>query len=165
MNDGAMLRYAGDAHLITVSPTGGGKGTSAVVPALLLHPGSIIVPDVKPEMYAITHECRRTIQPDAKIVCIDLCNQVEGTDGLNPIDLIDPASEDALDDAEMVADMLVAVSEQGGANKHWNEEALAFLTGLVMHVKTTCPPERQNLPRSAAAAHAPARDGQRTPRV
>jgi type IV secretory pathway TraG/TraD family ATPase VirD4 len=46
----------------------------------------------------------------------------------------------------MVADMLVAVAEQGGNNKHWNEEALAFLTGLVMQVKTTCLPEQQNLP-------------------
>ena len=53
------------------------------------------------------------------------------------MDFIDPSSDDALDDAEMVADMLVAVAEQGGTNKHWNEEALAFLTGLVMHVKTT----------------------------
>lgn len=146
MDDGAMLRYAGDAHLITVSPTGGGKGTSAVVPALLSHPGSIIVPDVKPELYAITERHRRTIQPDAEVVCIDPWNQVGGDDGLNPMDFIDPSSEDALDDAEMVADMLVAVAEQGGNNKHWNEEALAFLTGLVMHVKTTCPPEQQNLP-------------------
>jgi type IV secretion system protein VirD4 len=143
LDDGAMLRHASDGHLITVSPTGGGKGTSAVVPALLSHPGSIIVPDVKPELYAITQRHRREL---GKVACIDPWNQVKGGDGLNPMDFIDPDSDDALDDSEMVADMLVAVAEQSGKDKHWNEEALAFLTGLVMHVKTTAPPDRRNLP-------------------
>jgi type IV secretion system protein VirD4 len=49
------------------------------------------------------------------------------------------------DDAEMVAGMLVAVGEQSAKDKHWNEDALAFLTGLVLHVKTTAPPELQHL--------------------
>ncbi|HEX8431832.1 MAG TPA: type IV secretory system conjugative DNA transfer family protein [Longimicrobium sp.] len=143
VEDNALLRYAGDGHLITVSPTGGGKGASAVIPALLQHPGSIIVPDVKPELYAITARHRREM--GQKVVCIDPWSQVGGTDGINPMDFIDPDSDDALDDAEMVADMLVAVGEQSAKDKHWNEEALAFLTGLVLHVKTTAPPELQHL--------------------
>ena len=144
LEDGAVLRYAGEGHLITVVPTGGGKGTSAVIPALLHYPGSVLVPDVKPELYAVT--ARRRREMGQKVVCIDAWDEVGGTDGLNPMDLIDPDSPDALDDAEMVADMMVAVGEQAPRDRHWNEEGLAFLTGLVLHVKTTSPPELQNLP-------------------
>lgn len=144
LEDGAVLRYVGDGHLITVVPTGGGKGISAVIPALLHYPGSILVPDVKPELYAVT--ARRRREMGQKVVCIDAWDEVGGTDGINPMDLIDPESPDALDDAEMVADMMVATGEQTPRDRHWNEEALAFLTGLVLHVKTTAPPELQNLP-------------------
>jgi type IV secretion system protein VirD4 len=144
LGDGEMLRYAGDGHLITLVPTGGGKGVSAVIPALLHYPGSILVPDVKPELYAVT--ARRRREMGQTVVCIDGWDVVGGTDGLNPMDLIDPKSPDALDDAEIVADMLVTVGEQSARDRHWNEEALAFLTGLVLHVKTTAPPELQNLP-------------------
>lgn len=144
LEDGEMLRYAGDGHLITVVPTGGGKGISAVIPALLHYPGSILVPDVKPELFAVT--ARRRREMGQKVVCIDAWDEVGGTDGINPMDFIDPDSPDALDDAEVVADMMVATGEQTPRDRHWNEEALAFLTGLVLHVKTTAPPELQNLP-------------------
>lgn len=144
LEDDEMMRYTGDGHLITLVPTGGGKGVSAVIPALLHYPGSILVPDVKPELYAVT--ARRRREMGQKVVCIDAWDVVGGTDGLNPMDLIDPQSPDALDDAEIVADMLVTVGEQSARDRHWNEEALAFLTGLVLHVKTTAPPELQNLP-------------------
>lgn len=144
LKDGEVLRYAGDGHLITLVPTGGGKGVSAVIPALLHYPGSILVPDVKPELYAVT--ARRRREMGQKVVCIDGWDVVGGTDGLNPMDLIDPRSPDALDDAEIVADMMVTIGEQSTRDRHWNEEALAFLTGLVLHVKTTAPPELQNLP-------------------
>ncbi|HEV2147433.1 MAG TPA: type IV secretory system conjugative DNA transfer family protein [Longimicrobiaceae bacterium] len=145
LEDGAMLRYGGDGHLITVVPTGGGKGVSAVVPTLLHYPGSILVPDVKPELYAIT--ARRRREMGHKVVCIDGWNEVGGTDGINPLDFIDPDSPDALDDAEMVADMCVAAAEQHSKERHWTEESLALITGIVLHVKTTAPPELQNLPQ------------------
>lgn len=144
LNDGEVLRYAGDGHLITLVPTGGGKGVSSVIPALLHYPGSILVPDVKPELYAVT--ARRRREMGQRVVCIDGWEVVGGTDGINPMDFIDIDSPDALDDAEIVADMLVTVGEQSSRDRHWNEEALAFLTGLVLHVKTTAPPELQNLP-------------------
>ena len=145
VEDGAMLRYGGDGHLITVVPTGGGKGVSAVIPTLLHYPGSILVPDVKPELYAIT--ARRRRQMGQNVVCIDAWDEVGGTDGLNPLDFIDPDSPDALDDAEMVADMCVAAAEQHSKERHWTEESLALITAVVLHVKTTAPPELQNLPQ------------------
>jgi type IV secretion system protein VirD4 len=140
-----MLRYGGDGHLITVVPTGGGKGVSAVIPTLLHYPGSILVPDVKPELYAVT--ARRRRQMGQNVVCIDAWDEVGGTDGLNPLDFIDPDSPDALDDAEMVADMCVAAAEQHSKERHWTEESLALITAIVLHVKTTAPPELQNLPQ------------------
>src|SRR5947209_1397760 len=41
------LTYGGDGHLMTVAPTGAGKGVGLIMPALLTYPGSIIVTDIK----------------------------------------------------------------------------------------------------------------------
>src|SRR5579863_934856 len=42
-----FLRYAGHGHIVTVAPTRSGKGVGAVIPNLLLYPGSIVVTDPK----------------------------------------------------------------------------------------------------------------------
>src|SRR4051794_9418605 len=34
------LTYGGDGHLMTVAPTGAGKGVGVIIPALLTYPGS-----------------------------------------------------------------------------------------------------------------------------
>ena len=51
---GEILSYAGDGHLLTVAPTGAGKGRSAAIPALLKYPGSTLTIDLKGEAYHIT---------------------------------------------------------------------------------------------------------------
>ena len=48
------LTYGGDGHLMTVAPTGAGKGVGLIIPALLSYPGSVIVTDIKGENYQVT---------------------------------------------------------------------------------------------------------------
>jgi type IV secretory pathway TraG/TraD family ATPase VirD4 len=41
------IEYSGDSHLMTIAPTGAGKGRSVIIPTLLTYPGPIIVVDPK----------------------------------------------------------------------------------------------------------------------
>ena len=50
------LFYQG--HVLTVAPTGTGKGVGAVIPNLLTYEGSAIVLDIKGENYAVTARAR-----------------------------------------------------------------------------------------------------------
>jgi type IV secretion system protein VirD4 len=144
LGDDRLLSYRGEGHHICLSPTGGGKGVSSVIPNLLHHRGSTFVIDVKPELHAVTARRRREL--GQRVVCIDPFAEVGGQDACNPMDWIDVEGPDALDDADMIADMCVAIGERSKTDEHWNEEGLALLTGLILHVKTTAPPELQHLP-------------------
>ena len=54
----------------------------------------------------------------------------------NPLDLIDMDSDNAGDDAMMLADMLVVHSGDGG-DKHWEDEAKNLLSGIILYVCQT----------------------------
>jgi type IV secretion system protein VirD4 len=137
-----LLRFDGEGHLLTLAPTRSGKGVSAVIPNLLDYTGSMFVLDVKPENAAVTARRRRELGQDIHI--LDPFAVAGGWDAFNPLDLIDAGSPDAIDDARMIADMMVAVDE-GAENVHWNETARAFLAGLALHVKVNAAPEDQHL--------------------
>lgn len=48
-----------EGHLMTIAPTGAGKGVSASIPACLTWQGPLIVIDPKGEHYAVTARRRR----------------------------------------------------------------------------------------------------------
>jgi type IV secretion system protein VirD4 len=138
-----LLRFGGEGHLLTLAPTRSGKGVSAVIPNLLDYMGSAFVVDVKPENAAVTARRRRELGQDVRI--LDPFEAVGGWDGFNPLDLIDIQGPDAIDDARMIADMMVTVEGEGAENVHWNETARAFLAGLALHIKASASREDQNL--------------------
>jgi type IV secretion system protein VirD4 len=80
-----------------------------------------------------------------RVATFDPFGVVRGTDAFNPLDLIDPGSQDAVDDARLVADMLV-VADVRAREPHWDEEARGLLTGLTLHVAANAPPELRTLP-------------------
>src|SRR4051812_4199702 len=55
----APLGYGGEGHLITVAPTGAGKGRSVIIPNLLSYDGPVVVTDPKGENFAVTARARR----------------------------------------------------------------------------------------------------------
>jgi type IV secretion system protein VirD4 len=127
-----LLRFAGEGHVLTVAPTRSGKGVSAVIPNLLDHPGSVFVTDPKGENYAVTAAWRtRTGQA---VKPLDPFGVVKGDATYNPLDLVDAESKGAVDDARLLADMLVLPAAREGEQAFWSEEARALLTGLILHV-------------------------------
>ena len=142
---GRSLRYAGEGHVLTVAPTRSGKGVSCVIPNLLDHPGSVLVTDPKGENYAVTARWRRD-ELGQSVHAFDPFDIVGGDAAFNPLDLIDATSAEAIDDARMIADMLVMTNDgREGEQAFWNEEARGLLAGVILHVAASAPPELRTL--------------------
>ena len=145
---GTELRYSGPGHLLTVAPTRAGKGVGAVVPALLETRDSVLVTDPKGENFAVTAAYRRDVLGQRVVALdpFDLADRLGLPADLrraalgvyNPLDLVDAASPDAVDDAAMIADMLV-VPDPGSPASFWDDEARALLAGLALHVASVAP--------------------------
>ena len=133
----------GEGHLITIAPTGAGKGIGAIVPALLRFPGPVIVIDPKGENAAIT--ARRRREMGQRVVILDPMGTVtQDGDRFDPLDLINPESPTGVDDAVLLATALLP--ESNGANAaFWVSRARQLLTGLILHVKTDLPAEANAL--------------------
>ncbi len=138
-----LLRLAGEGHILTVAPTRSGKGVSAVIPNLLDHPGSIFATDPKGENFAVTARWRSEL--GQTVHAFDPFGVAGGDAKYNPLDLIDASLPEAVDDARVLADMLVLPGERGGAQAFWDEEARGVLTGLILHVAANDRPELRTL--------------------
>jgi type IV secretion system protein VirD4 len=122
-----LMRYAGHGHLLTVAPTRSGKGVSAVIPNLLLYPGSIVVTDPKGENYAVTAARRRAM--GQRVLAFDPFGVITAPADratYNPLDHVQ-----SVDDARLLADMIVI--PDGRTEAFWEEEARAVLVGLLLH--------------------------------
>lgn len=123
-----------EGHVITIAPTGTGKGRSCIIPALLRHEGPVIVIDPKGENVAVT--ARRRREMGQQVVVLDpmgLTGQESG--GFNPLDLIDPESSDSVDLAAMFADAMID-GKADPENLYWYQRAAHLLTGIILHLST-----------------------------
>ncbi len=127
---GRLLRYDGPAHLLTLAPTRAGKGVGTVVPNLLLAERSVLVIDPKGENARITGEARR------RFGAVHILDPFEVTglpsSAYNPLDRLTPDSLDLGEDAASLAEALVMDAPGQSGDAHWNDEAKALLSGLIM---------------------------------
>lgn len=142
-------RYRGNQHLITVAPNRTGKGTSAIIPALLDYRGTVLCIDPKGENAFVTAEAR-VRQFGQTVKLLDPWNITAGKLGMtparfNPLSILKADSSTLTDDAELIADALVVPS---GNDDHWSTEAKALILGFILHVVTSEMEEgRRHLPR------------------
>ena len=127
---GRMLRYDGPAHLLTIAPTRSGKGVGTIIPNLLTANRSVICIDPKGENARVTMRQRETFGP---VHCLDPFGiSGQQTARYNPLDLLDADSPDIAEDAMTLADALVFDEQTSEA--HWNEEAKALISGIILYV-------------------------------
>jgi type IV secretion system protein VirD4 len=138
-----LLRFVGEGHVLTVAPTRSGKGVSAVIPNLLDHEGSVLVTDPKGENYAVTARRRRDLGQE--VHAFDPFGVVAGDATYNPLDLVDASVPEGLDDARLLADMLVLPDVREGEQAFWNEEARGLLTGLILYAAAKPNPDLRTL--------------------
>jgi type IV secretory pathway TraG/TraD family ATPase VirD4 len=146
LNDNATsLCYTDDRHMLLVSGARGGKGAGVIVPNLCQWRGSCIVIDPKGENATVTARRRgagsdyaRGLGQDVKI--LDPFNEVPLASELkarfNPLDVIDPESDFAVDDASRIAAAIIV--KESKTDPYWEDAARGLLEGIILHV-VTCP--------------------------
>jgi type IV secretion system protein VirD4 len=132
-----------EGHLITIAPTGAGKGIGCIVPALLRYDGPVIVVDPKGENVAITARHRRKM--GQTVIVLDPIGVTEQTSAsLNPLQLLDPEAATTVDEASSIANTLI--DRRGDdRNRFWYDRAVHLITGAILHAITDFPPEERHL--------------------
>ena len=138
----APIADAGEGHLMTIAPTGAGKGRSVIIPTLLSYRGPVIVIDPKGENYQVTARRRREMGQE-----VFLLDPFEVTDrddhGLNALDMIDEDSTQAYDQAMALAELLVP--SHARQDPFWEDSARSLVTALLLHVAVDRPKSQANL--------------------
>lgn len=143
------VHYAGSGHALTVAPTGGGKGTSAIIPNLLRHRWIFLI-DPGGENAAIAAKAWR--RKGYHFICLNPWGMhAEApwslpSHAINPLSILDPASETFASDADLLAEMIVPLTgKESGSALFFKEEARSGIRAFLMHIAITEPVERRNL--------------------
>jgi type IV secretion system protein VirD4 len=106
----------------------------------LSYPGSIIVMDIKGELYQVTSRRRRKM--DNQTFALDPWHLVtEQSHGLNLFDLMTLPGSDIDTDSEMLASLL-AVGNEYAHDPFWNNMANGLIAGLIAHIASYSPNDR-----------------------
>lgn len=138
------FRFAG--HVVTVAPTGSGKGIGQVIPNLLDYAGSMLVVDPKGENVAVTARARRELGQAVHVVDPFAITGQQAA-AFNVLDRLDLASPDCVSASAELAEALVipADAKGGGESAHWDDTARTLLQGLMLHVAGLDDPALRNL--------------------
>jgi len=128
------LLFSGEGHLLSVAPTGAGKGQGHIIPALLEYRGPVVVLDPKGENYRETAWYRRWCGEVFKWAPYD----PEETDCFNPLDFVE-----SYRDAQLIADLVVG--DSFAKDEFWINSAKELIVGLILYLKTCFPPEKQTM--------------------
>jgi type IV secretion system protein VirD4 len=131
-----------EGHLMTIAPTGAGKGVGCIIPTLLRYPGPVIVIDPKGENYWVT--ARRRKEMGHEVVLLDPMG-ITGSEAaqLNPLDLIDAESLLSVDDTAALINVLW---HESPANRDvfWINRASQIIIATVLHVLTDLEEQHHN---------------------
>ncbi len=135
------ILYSGDSHLLTVAPTGSGKGRGAIIPNLLRYPGPMIVVDPKGENFHVTARYRRSLGQQVHV--LDPFGVVtQQTGRLNPFDIFSLPNAQIDADSEMLAELLA-----GGVlslkDPFWDISASSLIAGLIAYITCHMPLEER----------------------
>ncbi|SFQ32980.1 type IV secretion system protein VirD4 [Variovorax sp. OK605] len=136
---GKPLGWCDDRHLVTVAGSRAGKGRSAIVPNLLLYPGSVICIDPKGE------NARATAQHRAKVLKQDVFildpfgsvgpDHQQHLAYFDPLAVLDPGDPELHEKIALIADAIVVVAPDA-KEPHFDDTARALIGALIGHVLT-----------------------------
>lgn len=141
-----------DRHMLTIAGSRIGKGTAALIPNLLLYPGSALVIDPKGELAEITSARRGNGSPRVQR-CLQQRVHILDPEGVvpgqpkarwNPLAELDPADPNLVGKVQKIAFAIVP-PEPNSQDQFFINQSRDFLTMLILHVMSAEPPERHNL--------------------
>lgn len=136
-NPAGFVHWDGDGHLLTIAPTRSGKGKTTIIPNLLRYRGSCVVLDPKGELFEATSKWRSSLGPVYRIAPLD--------DGAGkPVHRFDPVSRVQREaDARSIAQQMFPHDPRSPA--FFADDAVGFMTAIIMYVRYMAPPHRQTL--------------------
>lgn len=142
----------GEGHLTTVAPTGAGKGTGCMIPALLRYPGPVVVVDPKGENYAVTAERRRAMGQEVVLFDPFHLTDAEQRHRFNPLDLADPASPNFVEDVSTLAELASKTPGSTGTARDpfWPQMGQILVSAALLDVLTMPDSEQATLPAARA---------------
>jgi type IV secretion system protein VirD4 len=129
-NRGPLVRLSSAIHTLVVSPSGGGKGVSFILPFLLWCKDSCVVNDVKGENAKITAYIREKVFGHQVVLLDPFCQVTQTPDTLNPLDFIDKNSPTAIDECLDLGKALV-IRTGDERDPHWNDSAESFIAAVI----------------------------------
>jgi type IV secretion system protein VirD4 len=139
----AIVGDAGEGHVLAIAPTGAGKGRNVILPNMLSWEGPAIVIDPKGEAARVSARRRREMGQTV-IVLDPFAARREGLGALNPLDTLDPASEDFTADCLAMARTITGGVESL-KDPFWDRHAEALIAGLIAYIVEYLPAEHRHL--------------------
>jgi type IV secretion system protein VirD4 len=135
-----QVAYPGRVNLITIGPSGSGKGSGIIVPVLSSSLRSIFIIDPKGEAAAITARKRATFGPvhiinPFNVLAEEPQRQHLTSNGFNPLAEL-TMDDNFTDDCANIAQALVR-EQSGGDGAFFTGSARDLLTCLIMYEKVT----------------------------
>lgn len=132
-----------DAHMLTVGVQGSGKSRDVLHNNLLTWPHGVLVFDPKGEHVRRTLKRRAAFRPAHVLDPYGVVSDVIESDCFNPLDEIDPAHPQALEDVQTLAEACVVEEHQQG--EHFRDNAITIYQGVIVHVLTAYPEKQRHL--------------------
>lgn len=124
-----ILRTKDDRHHLIIGPTRSGKGAGYVIPNALLHEGSMIVTDLKGEVFKATAGYRRRNGSQVFL----FAPGAERTNRYNPLDFIRQERGNRTTDIQNTASILVPENTES-ENSVWQATAQQVMAGAISYV-------------------------------
>lgn len=147
--NGKRIGIDDDRHAMMVAGSRAGKGQCVIIPTLLEYVGSALVIDPKAELASITARRRGSggkrrdgseiegLGQDVAVLdpfAIGASWLAPYQASFNPMLRLEADSRTLIEDAAAIADALIVRGD--GKDPHWDESALNFVQGIIVHVAT-----------------------------
>ena len=128
-----LIRLERFQMLATFAGTGRGKGVGIVIPNALACALSMVILDIKAEVFKITSGHRRERLGHVVLVLDPMGLSGQKSESLNPLDFINANDPDFLDQSRDLADALILVKGTE-TDPHWNAAAALVLCAMIAYV-------------------------------
>lgn len=128
--DWIYLRDKSRRHVLVAAATETGKTASTVIMTALEWDGSMLVLDVKEEIYKATAGWRQRTGN----VCLKFSpKDRQGCARFNPLSFVRLGTDYEISDAQLIAEALGNPGREGESSSHWNETSSSLIAGVVLH--------------------------------
>jgi len=138
------LRHNGPEHVLTYAPTRSGKGVGLVIPTLLSWPESVVVTDLKGELWELTSGWR-ALHAKNRTLRFEPASSTPGGVRWNALDEVRIDTDHEVGDVQNIVTLIVDPDGRG-LESHWQKTAFALLVGVVLHALYKARRERDMAP-------------------